>query len=117
MTGDWREIHRTNDLRLARTIALSIASMEFDVLGASVHTGRSIHDELRDDDAGPFAIKVPAPNARDLQELINDIIDEQEAFDAECERRERAARRAAQVCILVALVLAGAAVAVDAARD
>lgn len=80
----WRELHRTSDLRETVAVVTSIASMEFEVrcttLDGSVV---GLHELERA--GGLIVIEVPEQHHRELLDVLDDIVLEQQEFDARLE--------------------------------
>ncbi|MHC5113294.1 MAG: hypothetical protein ACYTGP_02555 [Planctomycetota bacterium] len=92
---EWSTLHVAEDPEQASMIATAIAAMEFEV---------RLRDEVR--------IEVRPADRADLQDVLEEIIDEQEDFDAGlAARRRRADRRlkifgmALAAAVLVTLIL------------
>ena len=81
----WRELYRTADLGVARTVATTVASMEFDVQ-ILANNGR----EVDSDDPGPppYSVQVDEDHHRDLLGVVDEILAEQDEFDEFIARRK-----------------------------
>ena len=88
--GTWRELARFDDASLARAVATSIASMEFDV---RVRTARK--------QATCYRIEVHHAHWGDLAEVLDEIVDEQMEFDRAL--ADRGAGHDAAIIIIVLL--------------
>lgn len=98
-TTPWRELFRSDDLTAARSVLVSIASMEFEVrLRAIGRAPREVpsrlfaRDRLGNDDQSehaPFVVEVLADDWRELADVLDQIVDEQASFDRRLERRQR----------------------------
>ncbi len=93
-TTSWRELCRFDDAALARAVATSIASMEYDVR-LSPHPGRT-----------PFIVEVIDAEWADLADVLEEIIDEQIEFDRLVDDRRAGTRHARIVAVIT---LTGAA--------
>jgi len=71
--AQWRELCRFDDPQLARAVATSVASMEFEV--------RLNPDEPTDLAAPPFIVQVDDSDWATLTDVLDEIIDEQVQFD------------------------------------
>ena len=101
----WCELCRFDDLLLARAVATSIASMEFDVrLCAFGSTSRS--DDESPPGRPPYVVQVDNVNVRELAEVLDEIIEEQREFDRMLADRGRNVR---PVRIVTVITLTGAA--------
>lgn len=89
----WCELCRFDDLLLARAVATSIASMEFDVRLCTIDGRRHI-------------VQVDDGQARELADVLDEIIDEQREFDRMLADRSRAVRPAR---VMAVVTLTGAA--------
>jgi hypothetical protein len=109
----WSELHHCAGLGEARRIATTIAAMGFDVrvrdLGRDTEM---LGDEAAEERIGPFVIETPAAQRTDLADVLAEIIDEQDEFDAALAERER--RRDRQGRLVMWLILAAALAAVAA---
>jgi hypothetical protein len=113
--GSWRELTRCDDLAEAGAIATSIAAMEFDVrirdLGTGVVIGDEHHPGVGHDGGavdvvnGPCVIEARAEDWADLTDVLDQIVDEQGAFDAHLERRDDLARRARRLFMLLMIII------------
>jgi len=93
LQATWCELCRFDDLVLARAVATSIASMEFDV-------------RLCDSGRPPFIVQVENVDAGSLADVLDEIIDEQREFDHMLADRSRAVR---PFRIMTVVTLTGAA--------
>jgi hypothetical protein len=104
----WSELHHCAGLGEARRIATTIAAMGFDVrvrdLGRDTEM---LGDEAAEERIGPFVIETPAAQRTDLADVLAEIIDEQDEFDAALAERER--RRDRQGRLVMWLILGAAA--------
>ena len=90
----WRELARFNDLSLARAVATSIASMEFDVRLQGGEKPGAVPPS-------PYRIEVQCIHWADLAEVLEEIVDEQREFDQRLARS--GAGRGAGVIIFITL--------------
>lgn len=113
----WRELFRSNDLAPARSVLVSIASMEFEVrlrsLDASRRTTAPVENassapanEFDADDRGPFIVEVQDRDWAELADVIDQIVDEQEAFDEELDRHHHE-RKLIMAALVLGVVAAG----------
>ncbi len=72
-SAQWRELCRFDDPQLARAVATSVASMEFDV--------RLNPDDPTDLASPPFIVQVDDSDWATLTEVLDEIVDEQIEFD------------------------------------
>ncbi len=91
-TAQWRELCRFNDPQLARAVATSVASMEFDV--------RLNPDKPTDLASPPFIVQVDDSDWATLTDVLDEIIDEQVQFDRLFEMHHVKYRRQRIVLIL-----------------
>jgi len=115
----WRELYRTNDLSLARTIATCIEGMEFDVRLRDMH-GSAVDESAQAPDASfkpPFAVDVANEHWASLREIVNDLIEEQTEFDSKIAADRQRATRVAQVIALSAAALLASFVGVTALKQ
>ena len=104
--SDWRRLHRCEDLHSARAVATSIAAMEFEVRVRDLISGALV-DVADDDLTGPFAIEVRGADWAELADVLEEIIDEQETFDAFLDRWHARSTRAMRIVLaLVVLIIA-----------
>lgn len=105
MQATWCELCRFDDLVLARAVATSIASMEFDVrLSAIGCTTRP--DDEPNQGRPPYIVQVDHVDVRDLTDVLDEIIDEQREFDRMLSDRNRSVR---PMRIMTVITLTGAA--------
>ena len=100
----WRELYRADDAHRIHSIATSIAAMEFNVRLRDARTGTALDAETPWGD-GPFAIDVHDEDWHSLSAVLDQIIDEQEAFDQSLENKDEAEHRFNRTILLVILVL------------
>ena len=112
---DWRRLHRCEDLHQARTVATSIAAMEFDVRVRDIISGALV-DIAADAEGGPFAIEVRGADWLDLVDVLDEIIDEQDRFDEFVDGWQSRASRAMRI-VLAAVVLIIALLAIFGVID
>ena len=91
--ASWCELCRFDDLVLARAVATSIASMEYDV-------------RLWDIGRPPYIVQVDNIDVRSLADVRDEIIDEQREFDRMLTDRSRVVR---PFRIMTVVTLTGAA--------
>ena len=91
--ASWCELCRFDDLVLARAVATSIASMEYNV-------------RLWEIDRPPYIVQVDNVDVRSLADVLDEIIDEQREFDRMLADRSRAVR---PFRIVTVVTLTGAA--------
>ncbi len=104
-TAQWRELCRFNDPQLARAVATSVASMEFEVrLAGNDRLSRQSCDEPSDLAAPPFIVQVDDSDWAKLTDVLDEIIDEQVQFDRLFETHHVKYRRQR---ILIILTLTG----------
>ncbi len=80
-SNSWRELARFDDLPLARAVATSIASMEFDVRVSGADS------EAVDVPDPPYRIEVHHTHWHDLADIFDEIVDEQVEFDRRLAQR------------------------------
>lgn len=97
-SAQWRELCRFKDPQLARAVATSVASMEFEV--------RLSPDEPSELGTPPFIVQVDDDDWATLKDVLDEIIDEQREFDQlfEMHHVKRSRQR-----IVIILTLAGVA--------
>ena len=87
-TAQWQELCRFTDPQLARSVATSIESMEFEVRLAAGHSDP--HQE-RTETTGlaqpPYVIEVDHGDWETLADILDEIVDEQLEFDRLFEMR------------------------------
>ena len=105
LQSTWCELCRFDDLVLARAVATSIASMEFDVRVCAIGCTTPPDDEPNHGRA-PYIVQVDNVDVRDLADVLDEIIDEQREFDRMLADRSRAVR---PIPILIVVTLTGAA--------
>jgi len=93
LQATWCELCRFDDLVLARAVATSIASMEFDVRLCAI-------------DRPPYIVQVEDVHVRDLAAVLDEIVDEQREFDRMLSDRSRSVR---PMRIMTVITLTGAA--------
>jgi hypothetical protein len=82
--ADWRDLHWCEDLIQARRIATAIAAMEFDVRVRNAATALPVQDN-EEDWGGGYVVQARAADRPDLAGVLDQIIDEQQEFDAKLE--------------------------------
>lgn len=101
----WCELCRFDDLLQARAVTTSIASMEFEVrlcaVGSSARSDPDTHPGR-----APFIVQVDISHVRDLADVLDEIIDEQQEFDRRLAAPRTAGRHAR---IVTVITLTGAA--------
>lgn len=132
----WRELTRLDDPHLARTVAVSIAAMEFPVrsilvandevidwaaLASDSEADSDVHGHDQPglgalDDAGMIAIEVHPDDWPDLADILPDLIAEQAQFDEYCERRHRLAGRAQRTFLIVLIAIVAVLATIGAIR-
>lgn len=100
----WRQLCRTDEPDLARTIVTTIAAMEFPVRLRDAKTGAVI-EQAEDIGEGPFIIETHADHQAELAEVLEELIGEQEEFDAELESRDRFVRRMRRLVLLILIII------------
>ena len=105
LQAPWCELCRFDDLALARAVATSIASMEFDVRLCAIGCTTRPVDEP-DHGCPPYIVQVDDVDVRDLADVLDEIIDEQREFDRMLAGRSRAVR---PIRIMTVVTLTGAA--------
>ncbi len=105
LQATWCELCRFDDLVLARAVATSIASMEFDVRLCAIGCTTRPDDEP-DHDRPPYVVQVDHVDFRELADVLDEIIDEQREFDRMLADRSRAVR---PIRIMTVVTLTGAA--------
>lgn len=87
-----------------RSLATTIAAMEFD-LQCLDGKGRIVSLEKLNQAEGPFALQVLPEDAQELGEVLHDIIEEQEEFDALLDERERTDKRSRRRLIWLLIII------------
>jgi hypothetical protein len=100
---DWRELHRTPDLPLARTIVTTIEAMEFDARLVDSRTRAIVEDET--EGTGPYAVEVRGDDIGELKDVLAELICEQVEFDERIEARQRR-HRAIRAALVASVILA-----------
>ena len=96
-TTPWRELHRTSDSQELLAIVTSIAAMEFETRCVDC-AGRPVAlSEL--DGPGPYIVQVPADDHAELLDVLDEIIAEQDEFDADLRRRTWTGRQVMVSCL------------------
>lgn len=104
-SAQWRELCRFDDPQLARAVATSIASMEFEVrLRDNDRFAEQDNDEPTDLTAPPCIVQVDDSDWATLTDILDEIIDEQIQFDQLFEMHHVKYRRQR---IVIILTLAG----------
>ncbi len=105
-TAQWQELCRFTDPQLARSVATSIESMEFEVRLAA---GHGDPPQERDETAGvapsPYVIEVDHGDWEKLADILDEIIDEQLEFDRLFETRHT--RHSRQRIFIIIITLTG----------
>ncbi len=83
----WRELHRSSDPREVVAVVTSIASMEFDVR-CTTPDGDPITLSEFSEHPAMVIIEVPEAYHRELLDVLEDIIAEQDEFDEMLESRD-----------------------------
>ncbi len=105
LQATWCELCRFDDLVLARAVATSIASMEFDVRLCPIGCTTRPDDEPNHG-RPPYVVQVDNADVRDLADVLDEIIDEQREFDRRLNDRGRSVR---PMRIMTVITLTGAA--------
>ena len=109
----WGVLHRCADRTAAGRIATSIAAMEFEVRMRDAATG-AIVEPGAPDGGGPYLIEVHSANRADLADVLEQVIEEQESFDAALEaRNHRTARRDRWLVPVLLIVVIGLLLALN----
>ena len=99
--AQWRELCRFEDPQLARSVATSIASMEYEVrLPGNDRLSQQSCDEPTDFGAPPFIVQVDDNDWAALKDVLEEIVDEQREFDRLFETHHVKYRRRRIVIIL-----------------
>ncbi len=101
----WCELCRFDDLLLARAVTTSIAAMEFDVRLCAIGLSARSDDEAHPG-RPPYLVQVHTDHVRDLADVLDEIIDEQQDFDRMLADRGRTTARSR---IMTVIALTGAA--------
>lgn len=128
-TPPWAGVHATPDFNAARTLATSLAAMEFDVRVVDMSSGREVENlgalkrggccggggcpptqqEVRSlTGNGPWAVLVPSADAPAVTPVVPELLEEQGAFDESLDARSSAPRSRVErfvPLVLVATVL------------
>lgn len=86
----WRELHRTSDARDALRVLTCIAAIEFDV--RCVDGLGEVVDLSDAAGGGLWIIQVRAEDHPELMEVLDEIIAEQDEFDAALDQQDRRRR-------------------------
>ena len=87
-TAQWQELCRFTDPQLARSVATSIASMEFDVrLTGDDRRAQPGLRESTNPATAPYVIEVNHSDWGGLADILDEIVDEQIEFDQLFETR------------------------------
>lgn len=107
-TNDWRAIYRSSDTDKVRKLITSLAAMEFDVRCTN-SSGSSIqcHDEQFG--SSPYLVEVAEEDWPELAGLVDEIISEQDEFDAMLDAREHLGHRKRRLLILLIIIVAALA--------
>jgi len=102
----WRELTRTDDLRLAMNIATTIAAMQFDVRlcgrdGALLRNAEPLP-------GGPYLVLIRPADWPDLHDVLDQIIDEQIEFDARLAARDRKSLRLSRIVMILSSAIVAA---------
>ena len=93
-TAQWQELCRFTDPQLARSVATSIASMEFDVrLTGDDRRAQPGRSESTNPAMAPYVIEVNHSDWGGLADILDEIVDEQLDFDQLFETRHTRRRR------------------------
>ena len=103
----WRELHRTGDPDEAQTLLTTIRAMEFPVrcrgIGAAPRDQPTPSELL--DGWPPFVIEVHPDHWVDLHEVLNDLMEEQRAFDQRVAERDAKSERFQRIWTIVAAII------------
>lgn len=99
--AQWRELCRFKDPQLARAVATSIASMEYEVrLPVNDRLSQQNSDEPTDLGTPPYIVQVDDSDWATLTDVLDEIVDEQVQFDRLFETHHIKYRRQRIVIIL-----------------
>jgi hypothetical protein len=103
----WAPLCRCGEAKLARTIATTIAAMEFDVRLRDEASNSVIEDidHLEDPHAGPCLVEVHHDHVRELGDVLDELIDEQAEFDRFLDHRDRVALNAQRLFLILVIVI------------
>jgi hypothetical protein len=107
--SQWRILYRSSDPDAIRKLITSLAAMEFDVRCTN-GSGSPVYSHDEEYGSPPFVVEVAAADWPELIELHEEIIREQDEFDAWLDSREHERRRRRRVLILLTIVIAALAV-------
>lgn len=108
----WRELMRCDDSRLANIVAITIASMEFDVRCTEFELDAAAMRRLPKPQ--PYVIEVLERDWHDLIGVLNELIAEQLEFDAYLDSRDRSIGRNHRRLLIALAVVVGALAAAGA---
>ena len=87
-TAQWQELCRFTDPQLARSVATSIESMEFEVrLAGDDRRAQPGHSASTNPSTAPYVIEVNHSDWGALADILDEIVDEQLEFDRLFEMR------------------------------
>ena len=102
--AEWVVLFRDADLARVHMVATSILAMEFDARIVDAATGRAIPDDPDERTTG--AVLVRAGDAAALHEVLDDLVDEQDEFDASVEARAERESRLGRLVFFAVLLAA-----------
>ncbi len=112
--AQWRELCRFKDPQLARSVATSVASMEFEVrLAGDDRLSQQGCDEPTELGSPPYIVQVDDSDWATLTDILDEIVDEQVQFDRLFEthhikyRRQRIVLIVTLAGVVEALVILG----------
>jgi hypothetical protein len=92
-------------VELARSIATTIAAMEYDVRLRDAGSGRLMSD-AGDDSGGPYVVEARAADWPELVDVLDEIIREQREFDAALDRWRDVGSKTMRVLLALAALAA-----------
>jgi hypothetical protein len=106
--NDWRAIYRSSDPDRVRKLITSLAAMEFDVR-CSNGAGSPLQSQDEQFGPPPYVVEVPQEHWPELAEVVDEIISEQDEFDAMLDAREHMSHRKRRMLILLIIIVAALA--------
>jgi len=107
-TTAWRSLYRSSDPDKVRKLITSLASMEFDVR-CSNGDGKPIQSDDERFGSPPYTIDVAEEHWPELVSLVDEIISEQDEFDAMLEAKAHLGQRKRRLLLLLILLVAALA--------
>lgn len=106
--NDWRAIYRSSDPDRVRKLITSLGAMEFDVRCTN-SSGNALQSDDEQFGSPPYVVEVSEADWPELAGLVDEIINEQDEFDAMLDARDHLSHRKRRLLLLLIIIVAALA--------